>query len=547
MTADPFYIPDELLEYATPEELDEYLQLLTAEAAALPDTPKPLPDSPGALAAQLTDNREAQRKHLDLIDQAYLDLANDRIDRVMVWLPPRVGKTRRAGEFGPLWWLTRHPADPIIYSSYAKGVAQLAGRHVRDLIEGNRDKLDLRLARGTTSQADWETTAGGGMFCVGVAGGLTGRGGQLAIVDDPHKDREEAESALQRDKVADWYSAVLMGRLTPTAKIVIIGHRWHEDDLQGRLLQQEGREEEGGRWRVIHLPALALPYVEDPTEADQLPAGDARRYPDPLGRAPGEPLPHPLIPPTDVQALRAHWAEKRRSTTPRDWVSLYQGTPGDSTGKLVSWAQLRAARLPGNEVPEARRVAVAVDPSGGGDNECGIIGGRLGVDGRAYVTHDRSDVMSADRWGRAACSLAYEIGADVIVVERNYGGDQAMTIIRQAWDAMLRDEEVTGLPPRVSEVTAKRGKAVRADPVGQAIAEGRVGFAGLFPELEAQWATYTPGDDSPDRLDASVYLVLELLPPIGGGGSVVAPGRTGQRMPTRRAAFGAGGAVRAAR
>lgn len=482
------------------------------------------PATPGDLAAALTRNREAQRPHFDLIDRAFLDIDAGTVDRVMVWLPPQTGKTQRA-EWGLLWWLQRHQDHHLVYAAHAKGLAQRAGRHIRDHIVGSGDRLGMRLAPGTASQTDWEVPDGGGMYCVGVKGSLTGRPGDLGVVDDPFKDRAQAESPLQREGVHDWWSSVFLGRLSPGASVLIIGHRWHPDDLQGRVLDDEGREEDGGRWRVIHLPALALDHTLDAEP------GDPRRYPDPLGRAPGEPLPHPKIAAEDHEGLLRHWAEKRRSTLARDWTALYQGDPREAEGKIITWVQLRAARLHGEEtLPEASRVAVAVDPSGGGDSEAGIVAGRLGTDGRAYKTHDRSGIMSSDRWGREACLLAHETGADRVVFENNYGGDMAGTIIRQAWEALAREGKVSGLPPRITTVHAKRGKVVRADPVAAAIVEGRYRFAYAFPEAEAQWATYQPGDPSPDRMDADVYLALDLLPSVSAGPAVVH--RSTRRVPT---------------
>src|SRR5690606_7328108 len=126
----------------------------------------------------------------------------------------------------------------------------------------------------------------------------------------------------------DWWSADLMSRLSPGAPVVLIMTLWHVDDLAHRVLQHDGREEEGGLWRVVRLPAFA----DSPD--------------DPLGRAIGEPLPHPRIPEGDVEAARAHWEGRRKSTVVRDWYALYQADPKPVEGALLTVAELWAARLP---------------------------------------------------------------------------------------------------------------------------------------------------------------------------------------------------------
>src|SRR5690606_5721943 len=142
------------------------------------------------------------------------------------------------------------------------------------------------------------------MRAAGVGGSLTGMAGDIGLIDDPHKDRAEADSEEIRENVWDWYSSTFSTRLSPGAPRILIMTRWHPDDLAGRLIKQEGTVDEGGKWIIIVLPAFA-------------------REGDPLGREPGEPLTHPKIDEDDAEGARAHWEEKRRTSTPRDWAALY--------------------------------------------------------------------------------------------------------------------------------------------------------------------------------------------------------------------------------
>ena len=172
--------------------------------------------------------------------------------------------------------------------------------------------------------------------------------------------------------------------------------------------------------------------------------------------------------------------------------------------------------------PDLARVAVAVDPPGGA-TECGIVVGgkaRVGGEWHGYTLEDASTEAGAkpEQWARAVLSAYYRHKADVVFVERNFGGDMAASTLRQvkltdATGAVLLD----GSQIHIVEVTASRGKAVRAEPVAAVFQQGRGHHVGRFDRLEKEWRQWTPGDSaSPNRLDAETWLYtgLELT---GGG------------------------------
>ncbi|MFF3441844.1 hypothetical protein [Streptosporangium sp. NPDC002721] len=313
-----------------------------------------------------------------------------------------------------------------------------------------------------------------------------------------------------RQAVHDWYSSTALKRLQPDRNaVVIILTRWHPDDLAGRRLAEEGRLEEGGRWKVVHLPAIADPKFGI----------------DPLGRQPGDPLPHPKIRTRDRAALLAWWHDMKRTSIVRDWHALGQGDPQPSEGALVSAELLRQLRDRG-EGAEPQKIAVAVDPSGGGRDTAGVVGGFLGDDNRVWITHDWSGVMSSAEWSTAACRLAHETNAAIIYVETNYGGDMCELAINTSWETLQRDGEIPlkKLKPMVQTVRAKQGKLLRAEPIAQQMIQDRVRLRGVFPDLEHEWSHWMPTDPmSPGRIDASVYLVYGLLPEAGGAAVVHAP------------------------
>lgn len=337
-----------------------------------------------------------------------------------------------------------------------------------------------------------------------------------------------------RKRVADSYSSDLYSRLSPGAPTVLILTRWSEDDLAARLIKAEGRDDQGGEWRVVHMPAIA--------DSTLTPHGD------PLGRADGDPLTHPKIPSSDKAELLKHWGKKKRGSSPYDWGALYQGNPQPVEGALIS-AELMRERTHLTGLPRPRRIGVAVDPSGGGRDNAGIIGGYLGTDKRLYWTHDRSAVMSSDAWSRAACTLAADTNAQVIVVEKNFGGDQAELALKNAWANLHRewgerhqdDDDPPTNPyrrhcPLIEMRSAKLSKVLRAEPIAGQLREDRIRLADHLSDLVSEWTRYQPGSTwSPGRIDASVLLADELMIPASTGRTVTSP-RGSRAEITERAA-----------
>lgn len=448
--------------------------------------------NPVRLARHL-DPKYKMRPHLKLIGEAMGAIRRGHGDCLMIFTPPQVGKTVSVAVWGPFWWLSLHPEDRVIIGSYSNNLAINRGRQVRKLVNEHGHLYNISLERGSQAANDWLLNSGGGVKSVGVGAGVTGTPGDLVVIDDPHKSRAEADSWRIRDKAWNWLSADVNSRRQPGSATVLIMTRWHEDDLGGRLIKEQGRVEEGGRWRVLHMPAIAG-------------ANDV------LGREVGDPLPHPKILTRDKAALSAHWDEKRRTSTNRDWFSLYQGDPQPAEGALLTEKIMKDRSIPATQAPPAVITVVAVDPSGGGRDECGIAAGYRGTDGRIYVTHDVSDVMPSTKWPREVCELALLVGAEIIVFEHNYGGDQAEVLIRTAWTAMAAEKGIPDMPPRIEMVHAKKNKRLRAEPVAQLIIEDRYRFVGYHPKMHRHWTTWQPTDtESPGSLDVSVYLGWKLL------------------------------------
>ncbi|MFH9425951.1 terminase large subunit domain-containing protein [Streptomyces sp. NPDC017529] len=451
--------------------------------------------SPGALAAVLTEGREKQAPHLDLIDGVFQRIAAGERLQVMLTMPPRHGKSQRASRWGPLWYLRRHPTHRVMLASYGADLADDHGRWVRDQLREYAPTLGIRLDDGSraASRFDLEQPRGssvrGGMVTAGVGGALNGKGFSLGIIDDPFKGSDDANSPTQRERVWNWYQSVFYTRRAPGASIILINTRWHENDLSGRILETEPEN-----WTLIDLPALALSET------------------DPLGRHPGQAL-------WPEQYDEAELARTHRAVGERVWWALYQQQPRPLAGGVWHWDWITEHRISpvAFRGVDLTRVVVALDPAGGdtaSHDESGIVAAGRDTGNHYYVLADRSARLSAEARGRETCLLAMELQADAIVVEMNYGGDSASQTVIQAWRQLEREGATEGMVmPRIVPVDAKKGKRLRAEPIAQLYEQGTVHHCADFHQLETQMVTWIPGMDSPDRMDAAVHALTELADP----------------------------------
>lgn len=192
--------------------------------------------------------------HHELIAEKLEAVERGDIDRLMIFMPPRHGKSELASKRFPAWCLGRNPKRQIIAASYNSDLANDFGRNVRNIIaepEFGQVFPGVTLAPDSQAANRMNTNKGGTYVAAGVGTAVTGRGADIALIDDPFKDREEADSERRRELVWDWYRSTLYTRLMPGGAVVVICTRWHEDDIAGRLLEQEGNQ-----WTVLSLPAL---------------------------------------------------------------------------------------------------------------------------------------------------------------------------------------------------------------------------------------------------------------------------------------------------
>ena len=229
--------------------------------------------------------------------------------RLMLFLPPRHGKSTLASVAFPAWHLGRNPQHEFISCSYSGSLAMGFSRKVRGLLREPTYKtaFETRLDPESQSAEAWLTTSGGGFVAAGVGGGITGKGAHVLVIDDPVKNREDAESQNNRDANWDWYTSTAYTRLAPGGGVLVILTRWHDDDLAGRLLKATA--EGGDDWEVVRYPAIAE------SEEQYRDAGEAlhpERY--------------------SVDALD----QIRKAVGPRDWSALYQQNPVADDGEYFT-------------------------------------------------------------------------------------------------------------------------------------------------------------------------------------------------------------------
>jgi len=216
------------------------------------------------------------------------------IKRLMLFAPPRHGKSELSTRRFPAFFMARNPEKNVISASYNGDFATTFGRNVRDIVKGKEFATlfpDVKIKSDNRAADEWALESGGQYFAVGVGTGTTGKGAHLFLIDDPIKDRKEVSSANFRQDQWDWYRDVVYTRLEEDAAIVLTLTRWHYDDIAGRLIELMN-EKKGLPWDILYLPAL--PYTtkikrDDGTE--ELILNEDGTVPgDPLGRKPNEPL-----------------------------------------------------------------------------------------------------------------------------------------------------------------------------------------------------------------------------------------------------------------
>lgn len=303
--------------------------------------------------------------HLEAVERG-------EIRRLMVCMPPGSAKSTYTSVEFPAWFMGRNPTLSVIAASHTQELAERFGRRVRNIVSSPEfgAVFGFGVADDSASAGRWDTAKGGEYFAAGVGGAITGRRADLAVIDDPVKSREDADSERMRDRAWDWYINDFLTRMKPGARQIVVMTRWHEDDLGGRILERER-----DKWTLIELPMEA-------------------RENDVLGRKPGE-------------RLWADWFTEEMVETAkmdvRGWNALYQQRPVPDEGAFFKRDWFGEYE----QTPEALNIYGASDyavTDGGGDwTEHCIVG--VDANSNIYVLDWWRGQTGPDEWIERKCDL----------------------------------------------------------------------------------------------------------------------------------------------
>lgn len=421
--------------------------------------------------------------HHRLIASKLEAVERGEIDRLMLLVPPRHGKSELASKHFPAYCLGRDPRRQFISVSATAELAADFGRDVRNIIRSPEYRMAFATALAEDSQdrSKWHTKEGGIYYAIGIGGSVLGRGADVLLIDDPFASMEDAQSDLQRKRVWDWYRGTAYNRLMPNGAIVVIGHRMHDGDLQGMLLAEEAKG--GDRWEVVELPAISK----------------------------------------DGEALWPDWYDIdqleriKANTFPRYWSALYQQNPVPDEGDYFKSDWLRSVDISPHK--DDLRVYGASDyavTDRGGDYTVHLV---VGVD------HDQR-MYVLDVWRRQSDSAVWiDAWCDLVKRWKPVEWAEESGQIRASLGPFLerRARERQAWVHR-RPFPSRADKAVRAQSI-----RGRMAMNGLYLPAHASWRAdfeaellRFPAGVHDDQVDA-LGLIGQLLDHMHAPAGVIKP------------------------
>lgn len=413
--------------------------------------------------------------HHVMIGEKLEDVITGKVERLMVNMPPRHGKSELASRRFPAFLLGVKPEIEIVVASYNADKAREFGYEVRDIVRSTEYQAlfpGVQLKEDSRAADRWNTDAGGSFRAVGIGTALTGRGADVLLIDDPIKDDEEADSELRRERIWSWYSSVAYTRLSPGGRIVVIQTRWHEDDLTGRLLTEQAKG--GDKWDILELPAISS-------------TGEAlwpERYP------------------------LEHLERIKRVTLPRHWSALYQQRPAPEEGAYYKrdWFRYYDAKPAHLRIYGASDYAVT---DGGGDFTVHLVCG-VDPDDNIYVLDLWRGQTDSAQWITAWLDLARQYKPMMWVEEQG----QIIKSIGPFLDKRMREEKVYC---RREQVASAADKPTRSRSMQARTQMGKVYFPSKAPWMAAftsELLMFPAGkhDDQVDAFGLIGRMLDELIP-----------------------------------
>ena len=425
-------------------------------------------------------------RHHRLIAQKLQDIISGKTKRLMIWLPPRHGKSMMVTETFPSYYLGKFPDKHVIEVSYGDELARRFGNENRAKInEFGNWIFGIRISATQGAKTNWEIDHyKGGMISVGVGGSITGKGADLLILDDPIKNRQEAESITYRTALLNEWQSTIYTRLHVGGVVIVILTRWHENDLAASLLHPENGEPED--WEVLSLPCIC----DDPNDL--------------LGRKIGEAL-------WPEKGYDENWARRTRmSVGEYTWYSLYQQKPRPESGAIFKreWLSKRYTLMPsGATIIQSWDLPFTKNEESA---KCaGFIVGRLGAN--IYVEDCINDKMEFVQTVAAIKDMtAKHPEARAKVVEKAANGFAIMNYLQ---------DKVPGLIP----FTPPSGKEERARGTTPYYEAGNVYFKEGQPWVQevVEDLIAFPNGQYKDTVDALTQAIMYLEEVLGAFGGII--------------------------
>lgn len=463
---------------------------------------------------QYVDPRYEAPRHIRLLasklQQVALYIASggkQGIGRLMILMPPQHGKSQIASRNFPAWLLGLLPDSHIILTSYGESLATRHSRFIRDQImteeyqaifgHKSNKMVPVELSSDSRSTENWDLARPyrGGVKAAGVGGGITGLPAHLFIIDDPFKNREEAESEARRELVDDWFKSSSRTRLRPNAAVVVFHTRWHPDDLAGRLMQRMVSDPLASQWEIVCLPGIAIDNYPASADEQRKKMRDGIYLPmaDPLGRRAGE-------------ALCPEWYNEEWLLSTRadvglyDFEALYQQQPYLMQGNLFErdWFTV-VEQGPGNAVWARIRAWDKAATPGGGARSASV---KLswGLDDYVYIEHSTANQFSSAERDEFMIEIGkedYRNDGPFLIWHPQDPGSAGLDS-SQAFNNLLADN---GLIGTFDQVTGS--KEINAGPLATKAKGGRVRIVrGAWNDAFVDEYAAFPKGRFKDRVDA---------------------------------------------
>lgn len=422
------------------------------------------------------------------------DVIAEKEPRLMLFVPPRHGKSMTCSQDFPAWGIGKHPHLEFINTSYAETLQLDFSKKTQQTIRSPEYQQlfpGIIIPRNHEAISRWQIglenpsgggyrLTGGGMLAAGVGGPMSGRGAHVGTVDDPVKNREEADSETIRASMKGWYSSTFYTRLAPGGGILVVQTRWHDDDMSGWLLSEMAKAakeheetgvwpEDADRWEVISYPAIA---TQD------------EKY-----RKKGEAL-HPER--YNLMSL----LKKKRTMIPRDWSALYQQNPVAEEGQYFTKRMIRYYEP--KERPQVFELDIyvacdlAISKHEDADYTVMVVAG-LDEKDNIWILDVRRGRWSTD-----------EIIAEMVSIYKSwkpirYGieRDKVAIAVKDPLDRAIRENKLREFQYEELHI-AGRDKRLRARPIQARMAQGQV----LIP-IGASWTDQWVNEHL--RFDAGTY------------------------------------------